>query len=186
MTPQPAPGAGQDKDPAPHVPAPGAGQGDDPAPRVPVPGAGQGDDPAPRVPVPGGAPPTPPTPPAAAGVLTPDWLDDADWQAACASHRDDECPADEDDQDAEWFADPDHGPPPELADLPFEVLAAQIEADAAADVAATARAPRRSPVPAAARPPRSPRVPRSTPGRRTRRCASGPMRRPDRTGRLPG
>jgi hypothetical protein len=124
MTPQPAPGAGQDKDPAPHVPAPGAGQGDDPAPRVPVPG---------------GAPPTPPTPPAAAGVLTPDWLDDADWQAACASHRDDECPADEDDQDAEWFADPDHGPPPELADLPFEVLAAQIEADAAADVAATAR-----------------------------------------------
>src|SRR5580658_6490363 len=118
MTPQPAPGAGQDKDPALHGPAPGAGHGDDPVPRVPALGG---------------------RPPAAVGVLTPDWLDDADRQAACASHRDDECPADEDDQDAEWFADPDHGPLPELADLPFEVLAAQIDADAAADAAATAR-----------------------------------------------
>jgi Domain of unknown function (DUF222) len=118
MTPQPAPGAGQDKDPAPHVPAPGAGEGGDPVPRVPSPGG---------------------TRPAAAGVLTPDWMDEAEWRAACASCRDDECPPSEEDQDAEWFADPDHGPPPELAGVPFEVLAAQIEADGAHDAAATAR-----------------------------------------------
>jgi hypothetical protein len=118
MAPQPTPGAGRDDDSVPHVPAPGAGQGADSVPRGPAPGD---------------------RPPAAPGVVTPDWLDEAEWQHACASRRDDECPPDEDDQDAEWFADPDYGPPPELADLPFEVLAAQIEADAAADAEATAR-----------------------------------------------
>jgi hypothetical protein len=111
MTPQPTPGAGQDGDPAPQAPAPGG---------------------TPRVPAPAGTP-------VAVGVVTPDWMDEAEWQHACASRPDNECPPGEDDQDAEWFADPDHGPPPELAGVPFEVLAAQIEADAAADAAATAR-----------------------------------------------
>jgi hypothetical protein len=171
-------GRRQDKDPAPHVPAPAAGQGADPVPRVPAPGGGR---------------------PAAAGVLTPDWMDDAEWQHACASRRDDECPPDEDGQDAEWFADPDHGPPPELAGVPFEVLAAQIEADGAADAAATARMiglgvcregyahrPGAAPGPAAARRRRSRRAPRMTRSRRIRCWARWPMRPPARAGPSPG
>jgi hypothetical protein len=69
-------------------------------------------------------------------VVSPDWLDDADWQRACAASADAKCPAGE---DAEWFSDLDDGPPPELADIPFEVLAAQVDADGAEDAAATAR-----------------------------------------------
>ena len=40
---------------------------------------------------------------AGVGVVTADWLDDADWQRSCAARGDDECPADE---DAEWFSEP--------------------------------------------------------------------------------
>ena len=96
----------------------------------PAPGEGRDDGPVPGVPVPEGAPP------GGAGVVTPDWLDDADWQQSCAARADEECPADE---VAEWFPDPDCGPPPGLAGVPFGVLAAQVDADGAADAAVTAR-----------------------------------------------
>jgi hypothetical protein len=93
----------------------------------PAPGAGRDGESVPRVPVPDGRWL------AGVGVVTADWLDDADWQRACAASGDAECPADE---DAEWFSDLNDGPPPELADIPFEVLAAQVDADGADDATA--------------------------------------------------
>jgi hypothetical protein len=96
----------------------------------PAPGTGRDDDPVPHVPVPGRVRL------AGVGVVTADWMDDADWQRSCAAREDEECPPHE---DAEWFSDPDCGAPPELADIPFEVLAAQVDADGAEDAAATAR-----------------------------------------------
>ena len=96
----------------------------------PAPGTGRDDDPVPHAPVPGRIWL------AGVGMVTPDWMDDADWQRACAA------PVDEDsltDEDLEFFSDPDCGPPPESADMPFEVLAAQVDADGAEDAAATAR-----------------------------------------------
>src|ERR1700683_3460414 len=96
----------------------------------PAPGTGRDEDPVPYVPVPGRVRL------AGVGMVTPDWMDDADWQRSCAAREDEECPPHE---DAEWFSDPDCGAPPELADIPFEVLAAQVDADGAADAAATAR-----------------------------------------------
>ncbi len=96
----------------------------------PAPGAGRDDESVPHVPVPGHVPL------AGVGLVTPDWMDDADWERACAARVDDECLPGE---DMEWFSDPGCGPPPELAGVPFEVLAAQIDADGAEDAAATAR-----------------------------------------------
>jgi len=63
-------------------------------------------------------------------------MDDADWQRSCAAREDEECPVDE---EGERFCEDDDGPPPELDGVPFEVLAAQVDADGAADAAATAR-----------------------------------------------
>ena len=96
----------------------------------PAPGTGRDEDPVPYVPVPGRVRL------AGVGMVTPDWMDDADWQRSCAAREDEECLPHE---DAEWFSDPDCGAPPELADIPFEVLAAQVDADGAADAAVTAR-----------------------------------------------
>jgi hypothetical protein len=82
----------------------------------PPPGPGRDGRSVRPVPVPGGMRL------AGVGVVTPDWMDDADWQRICEASEDDECPADEDE---ERFSDPDCGLPPELADISFEVLAAQ-------------------------------------------------------------
>ena len=158
----------------------------------PAPGEGRDDGPVPGVPVPEGAPP------GGAGVVTPDWLDDADWQQSCAARADEECPAGE---VAEWFPDPDCGPPPGLAGVPFGVLAAQVDADGAADAAVTARMIGRGVCregyahrpgagrvigPAAARRRRSRRAPRSAPGRRARCWAGGRARPAARAGRSAG
>ncbi len=105
----------------------------------PAPGAGRNDHPVPGASAPGASPHVPPpaaVPLAGAAVVTPDWMDDEDWQRSCAPGQDDDSLRDE---DLEWFDDPDCGAPPELAGLPFEVLAAQTDADGAADAAATAR-----------------------------------------------
>lgn len=70
----------------------------------------------------------------AAGV-TPDWLDDAGWEHACGRYDDDDDgPGDE---DAEWYADPDYGPPPELAGVPIAVIFAQAQAGGAEEAAIT-------------------------------------------------
>ncbi len=96
----------------------------------PTPGTGRDGQSVPRVPVRGRVPV------AGVGMVTPDWMDDADWQRACAASEDEECLADE---DLEWLSDAGCGTPPDLAGLPVEVLAAQVDADGAADSAATAR-----------------------------------------------
>jgi hypothetical protein len=134
----------------------------------PAPGTGRDDDPVPHAPVPGRIWL------AGAGLVTPDWMDDADWQRACAARVDDDCPFDE---DGEWYCEADDGPPPELADVPFGVLAAR--------ATPTVPATRGSSGPAPARLPRSRRARRLIPGRLTRCWASGPMRPPARTGLSP-
>jgi hypothetical protein len=67
----------------------------------------------------------------------PDPLDDEEWERICAARGDEDEPGDEDE---EWYADPNSGPPPELAGVPVAMIFAQAEADGAEEAALTAMA----------------------------------------------
>ena len=66
-------------------------------------------------PVPSPAPPARRARAGRCGVVTPDWMDDAEWQRSCAA-RGEECPAG--DMEVEFWRGSDGGAPPELADVP--------------------------------------------------------------------
>ena len=87
----------------------------------PVPGAGRDGEPVPpgpRGPGPGGD-----------GEVTPDWIDDAEWELICASRTaEDEPDFVREDWDA-GGADPEDGPPADWAGVSLEELTAQAEAD---------------------------------------------------------
>src|SRR5215467_5247483 len=93
-------------------PAPGAGRDDGPPRHAPGPGDPLQDQEAGWRLLPAG----------------PDPLNDQEWDRMCSARGDEGEPGDE---DAEWYADPDHGPPPELTGLPVAVILAQVEADGA-------------------------------------------------------
>src|SRR5271154_4031968 len=59
--------------------------------------------------------------------VTPDWVDEAEWARMCAARGDEPEPPD---LDEEFYADPDHGPPGEWAELPPEAAAARARAAA--------------------------------------------------------
>ena len=67
--------------------------------------------------------------------VTPDWVDDAEWERMCAARGDEPEPPD---PDEEFFNDPDHGPPGVWEELAPEVLAARA-AEAAEEAALRAR-----------------------------------------------
>jgi hypothetical protein len=94
---RPAPDPGRDEDPA-------RGQGPAPSPR----GGDSAEDPDSQP-----------------GAVTPDWMDDAEWERFCATRaaRDDKEPPDDDEESCPG---PDHGPPAELSP-------AQMTAQALAD-----------------------------------------------------
>jgi hypothetical protein len=99
----------------------------------PAPGAGRDDGPPRHVPGPGD-----PLQDEAAGwrwlPAGPDPVDDQEWERICSARGDEGEPGD---QDAEWYADPDHGPPPELAGAPAALIVAQAEADGAEEASLT-------------------------------------------------
>ena len=64
------------------------------------------------------------------GRVTPDWMDEAEWQRYCAAGNDDE----------ELYLNPeDDGPPADLAEVPLEVITAQAQTDGAEHAALMAR-----------------------------------------------
>ena len=59
--------------------------------------------------------------------VTPDWVDEAEWARMCAARGEEAEPPG---LDEEFYADPDHGPPGEWAELPAEAAAARAGAAA--------------------------------------------------------
>jgi hypothetical protein len=79
--------------------------------------------------------------PALPGAVTPDWVDDEEWELICASQAaaaDDEPDMPEDDWDS-WAADSEDGAAPDWAEVSPQELTARAEADGAEHAALMAR-----------------------------------------------